>query len=268
MSLFKYNHFEKFSKLIYNNLGIVINDTKVDMLKNKLTKLMNKNGIKSYDEFYEFLLQKGHEELLINFFDEMTINKTDFFRENYHFEFIKQKKNFILEKNHRIIRNRELRAWSSACSTGEEAYSLAITLKEAFGDQLIIKILATDVSHRVVSSAINGIYPLSIHEEIDRYYLGKYFIRNANHYQVSDAIRELITFRVFNLTHPFPFSNTFDLILCRNVMIYFDAKFQQTLLQKFYQQLTPGGLFLVGHSESFINRQHHFKYIQPTIYLK
>jgi chemotaxis protein methyltransferase CheR len=265
---FSDKEFGKYKQLIYNDFGIYLNCAKKDTLKTKLCKLMTRNGINSYDEYYNALVTDTDNRYITEFINEITINKTDFFRENNHFDFISKKIKFILENNQRIIRNREIRVWSAGCSSGEEAYTLAFILKECLADEIKIKILATDICNKVLTVASKGVYPAKIKSEIDNYYLSKYFDRGDNNYKVAGNIKDLVTLRQFNLMSAFPFSNTFDMIFCRNVMIYFDLKVQQHLLDKFYNTITSGGLLFLGHSESLINKKHRYQYIQPTIYMK
>ena len=260
--------FEKYKRLIHDNFGIYLNSSKKDTLKTKLNKLMTRTGIYSYDEYYNVLATDKDKKYIPEFINEITINKTDFFRENNHFDFIRNKLGFILEKNQRILKNREIRVWSAGCSTGEEAYTLAFVLKECLPEEVNIKILATDICNKVLSIAIKGVYPFRIKSEIDSYYLTKYFESSNNNFRVVDSIRDFVTIRQFNLMDVFPFSNTFDMIFCRNVMIYFDSKVQQSLLDKFYNVTASGGLLFLGHSESLINKKHRYQYIQPTVYVK
>jgi Methylase of chemotaxis methyl-accepting proteins len=261
-------HFDRFTTLIHDRFGIYLNEIKRDMLKIRLTKLMTKYGLSSYDEYYNILTQCKDGRYISEFAEEITINKTDFFRENSHFEFLKGKLNFILEKNRRIIKNNEIRVWSSACSSGEEAYTIAMVLKECLPQGVNIKILATDISNKVLLTAKKGIYPPGIKDEIEGYYIIKYFNKNGVNYEIENSIKEFITFRSFNLMDNFPFKDTFDMIFCRNVMIYFDINTQQKLLDKFHNVITPGGLLFIGHSESLTNKTHRFQYVQPTIYIK
>ena len=260
--------FEKFSRLIYDQLGIHINLAKQEMLKTKLDKLMRLQGIDSYDEYFQRLTRGGDPQDWIRFSDEITINKTDFFRENHHFEFIRNRLEAILEWNPRIRKGAVIRVWSAGCSSGEEPYTLAMVLREALPAGIQVKILATDLSHRVLAAAQRGSYSLPDVAVISPYYLQRYFKRRHDKWEVNREIKDLITFRQFNLMEPFPFRNTFDIIFCRNVMIYFDPRTQQNLIGRFYEVLTPGGLLFIGHSESLTNKKHHFQYLQPTIYQK
>lgn len=259
--------YEKYRTLIYQNFGIHFPPTKREIVVTKVDKLMRKYNLTSYDEYYQ-LLTKGNGEYWAEFSDEITVHQTNFFRENNHFEFIRTRLRFILETNPRILENNEIRVWSAGCSTGEEPYTLAMVLREWLPTEVNIRILATDVSGRSVATAQRGVYPATIKKDMDPYFLMEYFHHDGEHYQVKPEIKELITFRLFNLMDPFPFKNTFDIIFCRNVMIYFDAQVQQELVKKFHDYLCRGGLLFIGHSESLINKQFSFKYIQPTIYQK
>lgn len=268
MQTFSDIHFERFTTFIHDNFGIFMNEIKKDMLKIRLSKLMTRNGLDSYDEYYRVLTQSKEAKYISEFAEEITINKTDFFREKSHFEFLRGKTGFILEKNRRIESNNEIRVWSSACSTGEEAYTIAMVLKECMPQGINIKILATDISNKVLQTAKKGIYPLNIKNEVEGYYLLKYFKKTGMNYEVENSIKEMVTYRSFNLMDAFPFKNSFDIIFCRNVMIYFDTDTQQSLLDKFHNVINPGGFLFIGHSESLTNKRHKFQYVQPTIYIK
>ena len=268
MKPFSEQQFQKFSKFINSTFGINFSLGKKDMLKSKLLKIISRYGLDSYDEYYRMLQDSGDKSLLVELANEITINKTDFFREMNHFEFIFQELDIILGKNKRILENKEIRVWSAGCSTGQEPYSLAMVLKECLPRGTNIKILATDLSCRALSAAIAGEYPLSVREEIPLQYLGKYFSKSCEGYVVDDSIKCMITFREFNITSPFPFKHDFDIVFCRNVMIYFETGLQQQLIEKFYDVIMPGGLLFIGHSESIAGKKHRFQYIRPTIYMK
>ncbi len=257
---------EKFRTLIYENCGI--NQNKTGLLLQRLDKIIRRYNLDSYEQYYQLLTTGDNQQYWREFIDEVTIHKSSFFRENHHFEFIRSQLRMILENNPRIINNNEIRVWSAGCATGEEPYTLGMVLKEWLPEGMAIKILATDISSRMLTIAQNGTFNANIKKDMDPYYLLRYFKRTDENYQIISNIKELVTFRLFNLIDPFPFRDTFDIIFCRNVMIYFDLRIQQELTYKFYDYLTPGGLLFIGHSESLLNKQHHFQYIQPTIYIK
>ena len=268
MQVFTEEQFLKFNRLIYENFGIHLGKEKKDALRTKLIKLMSSKELTSFDVYFDLLMHRGSQTELGELAEEITVHKTDFFRENNHFDFIKSKVEFLIQHDGRISKSNEIRVWSAGCSTGEEAYTLAIVLKECLPKRIHIKILATDISSKVLVHAKRGLYPSNIKNEIHKYYLNSYFDKLANNYVVNESIKELITFRQFNLADPFPFKNTFDIVFCRNVMIYFDTAFQQLLLDKFYEIIAPRGMLFIGHSESLANKKNQFQYVQPTIYLK
>lgn len=268
MKDFTYIQFKKFSELIYDNLGVYYNDDKSEVLHTKLNKLMRRLDIQNYDEYYQFLLNDNKKANWTMFVDEITTHKTDFFREQDHFTYIKDQIRDILKNNPRISDNNEIRVWSSACSSGEEAYTLAFVLKETLPYYIDIKILATDVSSKVILDAQSGIYPQDIEKDIKPEYLHQYFKKSGNEYKIIPEIKKLITFRTFNLMNYFPFRHNFDIIFCRNVMIYFDFITQEQLIKKFYNVLNDGGLLFIGHSENLTKKQGKFKYVRPAVYLK
>lgn len=260
--------FQVFSTLIHDQFGIYISPIKKGMLQAKLNSLMRRHQLADYMDLYRLLTGPTKGEHLKDLAEVITTNKTEFFREVSHFDFIRQRLPYILNQNPRIQRDQEIRAWSAGCSTGEEPYTLAMVLLESVPTDVRIRIMATDINCQVLSKAQQGLYPADLQNKIDRYLLSKYFHRVENGLQVNDVLRRLVSFRLFNLMNRFPFRNPVDMIFCRNVMIYFDLPVQEALLAKFYEVLSPGGLLFIGHSESLSNRRHSFKYVQPTIYIK
>ncbi len=267
MAEISYGLYQKYQKIIYDNLGIYLGPQKIQMLQSRLRKVMNRYDVSDYDELYELLKDGYHHECWADFIDEVTTHKTYFFREHSHFEYLLQEMEVILKNNPRIRENKEMKVWSAGCSTGEEAYTLAMVLKECLPSGMSIKILATDISNKVVKEAQKGLFKPD-QESISKYYLDKYFTPKGDLLAVDREIKQLITFRTFNLLNPFPFKDKFDLILCRNVMIYFDVPVQEHLIRKFYNVLTTGGLFFIGHSETLTNKQYLFRYLKPTVYIK
>lgn len=259
--------FNKYCELIKTKLGISVSNAKFDMIEGKLVKLSKKSGINCFDEYYNFILSNNNGAWGA-FVDEITIHKTNFFREDNHFNFLKTNISQILEQNPRILLNNELRVWSSACSSGEEAYTIAMVLSEYVPPNIKIKILATDISEKVIKEAQIGEYTLDSEDLINNYYLSKYFTKNSSKHCILEDLKKLITFRTFNLMNNFPFQNSFDIIFCRNVMIYFDNTTQEELINKFYDVTVKNGLLFIGHSETLNQKQHKFKYVQPTIYKK
>lgn len=261
-------NFNRFSDFIYKQFGIYYNDTKREILQTKLNKLMSKYNMASYDECYGNLKCMVNKTLLSDFANEITVNFTSFFRETMHFDYIRENAAGQFAARPDRSRNNEFRIWSSACSTGEEPYTLAMVLKEALPAGVNIRILATDINKKVLSIAQKGLYSPDIENEVERRYLDKYFYKTPAGYMISDDIKDLVSFRHFNLIHDFPFRNTFDMVFCRNVMIYFDTAVRQELVNKFFGILHSGGLLFIGHSESLTGHIHKFRYVQPAVYVK
>lgn len=268
MSQFTENHFQLYSKFIYTRFGMQISHHKKSLLFLKVDKAMKFSGLDSYDDYFQLISNESNKEQINTFANVITTNTTEFFREMAHFDYLKENIDAILSKNPRIMRNGELRIWSAGCSTGQEAYTIAMVMSELLGDSIDIKILASDISQRVLSVAQKGVYPDLSESQIPKYYFYKYFEKATEGFSAKDDLKKFITFRTFNLVDDFSFKKGFDIIFCRNVMIYFDVNSQERLIHKFYQTLSPGGLFLVGHSESLMNKTHAFKYIKPAIYTK
>lgn len=264
----KQSEFVLFADYIYNNFGIKISENKMSIFEVKISKLIKSAGVNSINEYYTLLNNPKEKKHLTDFLNEITINKTDFFREINHFNYIRDHINEIMKNNTRINIHKEIRVWSAACSTGEEPYTIAMVLKECLPPDISIKILATDISVKVLEQAVQGKYRGIIKEQVPPVYLNKYFKKTTLGYEVIPEIRQMVTFRSFNLKDHFPFKGTFDIIFCRNVMIYFDNIFHEELAKKYYHYLHKGGLLFIGHSESFSHIEHSFHYVQPTVYQK
>ena len=268
MTTLNENSFKKYCDFIYSETGISINPNKKQLLQMKLNKAMNKNNIKSYDEYFSLISNNTSTADFQKFVNYITTNTTQFFRENNHFKFIKENMNYILENNPRIMKDKEIRIWSAGCSTGQEPVTLSIILKECFNNEINLRILATDINTKVLKKAISGEYLDTDCSSLPREYMLKYFDKIDNVYKVKKEILSNIKYRQFNLTNKFNFKKGFDIIFCRNVMIYFNNASQEKLINKFYQHIVPGGLLFIGHSESLINKKHAFKNIGPSIYIK
>lgn len=265
-------YLDLFCEYLYKNMGIYIEDSKKSLLAQKLSKLMQESGIHNSGEYYHFIvsppISDRQKELKDRFIDTVTVHKTNFFRENNHFEFLQKNISNIIEHSQSVKLSGELRVWSSACSTGEEPYTLAMLLKEILPSNIRPKILATDISPDSVRKALEGVYKFGPEDNITNYYINKYFNKQSETWSISPEIKSLVTFRLFNLMEAFPFKNPFDIIFCRNVMIYFDKEVQEKLVNNFYSALGNNGFLFIGHSESLIQIKHQFTYHEPTIYKK
>jgi chemotaxis protein methyltransferase CheR len=231
---------------------------------------MHRRGMTKPQDYINFILTATNPDDIQEFFNEITTNTTDFFRENEHFKFIKEDINNIMAEIPRIKRDREIRVWSAPCSSGEEPVTLAIVLKECLPPDIRIKILATDISEKVLVKAQRGIYSESECKGLSRQHLTTYFSKTTDgFYAVDPNLKNVITYRHFNFTDEFKFiKRNFDIIFCRNVMIYMDNPTQEKLVNKFYDVLIPNGLFFIGHSESLLNKKHSFKHVRTAVFKK
>jgi len=264
----KDEEFEAIRKLVYKKSGIFLNEEKRDLVRNRLGKILRRKQISSFKDYYKLVIKDPTGQELIQLLDAISTNFTHFFRENQHFEFLKN--TVILN----CSQNKRIKIWSAGCSSGEEPYSIAITLLEAIKDieTWSVKILATDISTRVLEKAIRGVYQEEQLSTLPKVTLHKYFLRGkglwAGYYQVRPEVKKMVEFKRLNLLEPFPFKTLFDVIFCRNVMIYFDRPTKENLITRFSQALVPGGYLFIGHSESLMGLKHRFKYIKPAIYQK
>ena len=268
--------FELFRGLIYKTSGINLTSSKKELVKARLSKRLTKTGIGSFEQYYKFVTRhdKNGEEL-VHLLDSISTNKTDFFREAKHFDFLNTKLLPDLIQKKEKVKNKTIRVWCAASSSGEEPYTLAITILNHINpnDGWNIKILATDISTKILQRAIRGIYTIDSLKGISPAIVSAHFKRvvidKLNCFQAKDHLKKTITFRRFNLMTPsFPFRNPFDFIFCRNVMIYFDTETQHKLILKFYNCLPKDGYLFIGHSETLARKTHGFKYTQPAVYQK
>ena len=268
--------FELFRRLIYDSCGINLTSSKKELVKARLTKRLTKIGIDTFNNYYKYVTKtdKTGKEL-VHLIDSISTNKTDFFREKKHFDLLNTSLLPSLISSRSKTGIKKLRIWCAASSSGEEPYTLAMTvfnhLKPNNGWD--VKILATDISTKILQKAISGIYREELLKDVPPGTVSAHFSRvlyeNSNCYKAKNHLKDIITFRRFNLMTPeFPFKNPFDLIFCRNVMIYFDPETQNRLVSKFYDCLPKDGHLFIGHSETLSRSDTSFKYIQPAVYRK
>ncbi|HNV43596.1 MAG TPA: protein-glutamate O-methyltransferase CheR [Exilispira sp.] len=255
--------FEKFTKLIYQLCGIYMKESKVVLLSNRLRKRLNALNIKSYEDYYDYLL--SHKDEVQYFLNVISTNETYFFRSETQLEALSS---VILP----LIINRKgfARIWSAGCSTGEEPYSIAIVAKE-LGFYSKVDILATDINSDVIEAAKTGIYPERKLKYVKPEIMEKYFFKDTDDkYHIDKNLKNRITFKKHNLlTDIFP--TELDIIFCRNVMIYFSRDIQKQIVKNFYNSLISGGFFFIGHAETLYAISDNFKYLKienSSVYYK
>lgn len=262
--------FVKFKDIVYSEAGIKLSDLKKALLQARLSKRLRALGLNSYREYYRYLMDNYSEES-IEFINAITTNKTEFFRESRHFDYMKESSLPEFEKRGK----QELRIWSAGCSTGEEPYTIAIVLSEYFENRkkMHIKILATDIDTNVIERGVAGLYSLDQVKDIDLPLLKKYFLRgsgdNEGLFMAKDQLKRMIHFRRLNLLeNDYPMRKKFDIIFCRNVIIYFDKATQKVLFDRLGNYLDEDGYLFIGHSENITGISNRFSLIGHTIYRK
>ncbi len=265
--------FRKISALIYELCGIHLHEGKKELVKARLGKRLRAGQFPSFREYYQYVVADPSGEELTHLLDSIATNFTSFFREPQHFDYLQ--KEFLPEVSAwKKDAQKRLRFWSAGCSSGEEPYSLLISLYENLPNfsSWDVKILATDISQKILKTAMEGIYPQERIASLPARLKKKYFLRGENqwekHVKVKDFLKQPIRFQHFNLLDSLALQEPFDCIFCRNVMIYFDKKTQARLVNGFYDYLAKGGVFFIGHSESLAGITHRFRYVKPAIYRK
>jgi chemotaxis protein methyltransferase CheR len=266
--------FKRLSTFVYGELGIKMPYPKKIMLQCRLQKRVNDLKLESFAEYLEFVFSKeGKEDEMIKMIDLVTTNKTDFFRESSHFDYMKDVvlPGLIQEKPSR----KSIRIWSAACSSGEEPYTIAIVLKEFLEayPEIDFEIFGTDISTRILQKASLAIYTEDRIAGIAIETKRKYFLRSKDPYgktvRVIPEIRSRVTFQRLNLMdNYYDVDREFDIVFCRNVLIYFDRPSQQNVINKLAARLKPDGYFFLGHSESITNMKVPLRQIRPTIFRK
>ena len=261
--------FDRICRMLYEQAGISLKDGKQELVKARLTRRVRATGVSGLDEYIKYVEHDASGAELTAMIDVLTTNKTSFFRESAHFDYLGDR---ILPDL--VSRNRRIRIWSAGCSTGEEPYSIAMMLREKVrdADSRDVRILATDISTQVLAVAKAGIYEEAKIRDVPPKMVSKYFAPawdgHPGHGQASAALKGMITFARLNLMDAWPMQGPFDAIFCRNVMIYFDKPTQQELVHRFWQMLPTGGHLFVGHSESLASTSTGLSYVMPALYVK
>lgn len=261
--VFTSKDFDRVCRLIYEHAGISLGPSKQDMVYSRLARRLRANRLDNFKD-YLVLLESNNETEWEAFVNSLTTNLTSFFREPHHFP--------ILAEHVAKQRGRHLALWCSAASTGEEAYSMAMTMVDTFGTFTPpVSIIASDLDTQVLAKAEQGIYPLESVEKLSEEKVKRFFLRGAGAQEgfvrVRPELRAMVVFRQVNLlADSWPIRPPLDAIFCRNVMIYFDKETQLKILQRFAPLLHQDGLVFAGHSESYYHATHLFKLRGNTVY--
>lgn len=271
----KDSEFKLFAKLVYQKVGINIQPHKKSLVENRLRKRIKALNLESFGKYYDYVVKENDSgKEIIELINAISTNVTHFFREKKHFDYMKETvlPQFIKEKKN----DKKIRIWSAASSSGEEIYTILMTVNDFFKDKIAewnYKILGTDISTEILQKAIAGQYLEKDIKNINPGFVSKYFLKtissNVPIYTIKDTYKQHVLFRRLNLIdNEFPLKKPLDIIFCRNVMIYFDKPTQEKIVNRFYKHLAPGGYLFIGHSEGLSGVNHGFKYLMPSIFRK
>jgi len=261
--------FTQLSRMIEKSFGIYLKSEKKSLVMSRLQNILQEKGFKSYSQYYQYLINDKTGAAKVELVNRITTNHTFFLREKDHFDFLY---NHVLPHFAENKRHEPIKIWSAGCSSGEEPYTLAMVIRDFVNNNKVnlnSKILATDISEKVLSKAIAGVYQGESVANLPAMWKLSYFTKmDKDTFKVNDDIKASITFNKFNLMDEFPFRSKFHVIFCRNVMIYFNSDTRARLLKKFYDALVDGGYLFIGKSESILKNEAGFKYVIPSIYRK
>ena len=267
--LYTREDFDFLRKISNEHSGILVPDDKFDMFYSRLSKRVRMHGLTDFKQYCQFLKNNKDQEFT-EFINAVTTNLTSFFREKHHFEYLENTVlPGVLKKN---STTKTIKVWSAGCSTGEEPYSLAMTLLENVPADWDITILATDLDTNVLETAAKGVYTKDRVDGLSNDVLKRWFKRgtgnNENKVKISQECQAIIKFKQLNLMKEWPFKSYFDFIFCRNVLIYFNKETKEDLAQRYGSLLTSGSYLFIGHSESLHQLDTDFDLIGNTIYKK
>jgi chemotaxis protein methyltransferase CheR len=263
------SQFQTISRIVYDLCGIRLGPGKEGLVKSRLMKRLRQLDMDGFDTYVEFVQSQRGAAELATMIDVLTTNKTSFFRECAHFDYLRDA---ILPRLR--ASKRTIRIWSAGCSSGEEPYTIAMVLRQEIPacEHIDARILATDLSSRMLAKAREAVYEQECLGSMPGSMVQKYFIcirtQPPRAYRVNEEVRGLVRLAQLNLMDRWPMKGPFDVIFCRNVMIYFDKPTQQELVRRYWELLEFGGHLFVGHSESLTGSAHRFRYIQPAVYMK
>lgn len=261
------SEFKDIVEYVRGNYGINLMN-KRQLIEARMFSVLTEKGLTNFKDYFALIKQNNSNEITV-MLNKLTTNHTYFLREPAHFDFFKS---VILPKQEQTNHQKNIRIWSAGCSSGEEAFTTIMTMMDYFGPRASgwdFRILATDISEKVMQEAQVGLYGKESLKNVPPEWERKYFVKQGSeHFVLKDEVKKQVIFKKLNLMDPFSFKMPFDLIFCRNVMIYFEQPTRNTLINKFYDVLKPGGYLFIGHSETVQRDSSPFRYIEPSIYQK
>lgn len=259
--------FLRLANFIHKNYGINLFKKK-SLIESRLNTTIINSGFQNFKGYVDYIISNKNANDIEVMLNKLTTNYTYFMRESSHFDFFK---NTILPQLVQTKKNKVMSIWSAGCSSGEEPYTISMVIKDYLGSQASLwdtRVLATDISQNVLSAANNALYQEAALSNLPEKWKKNYFVKSGEQYAVAPAIKANVIFKTFNLMDPIRFKIKFDVIFCRNVMIYFDQETKDALVHRFYDATNPGGYLLIGHSESLNKEKTPYQYIMPATYHK
>ncbi len=263
--------FNELAGIIYSHFGINITPNKLTLVTGRIHPIMVNHGFKNYRDYIETLKRDKSGEMISELANHISTNHTSFYREESHFQLLMSTVLPEITERKRKVGDRDLRVWCAACSTGEEAYTIEFCLLRHFAreyDTWKAGVLATDISASALAKAKAGIYPVGKMESVPVDIQFDFFTRVDNeNFAIVPKVKKEVTFRRLNLMNErYPLKKGFDIIFCRNVMIYFDHNTRISLIERLYQWIEPEGYLFIGHSESVPGLDKMFTYVSPSVY--
>ncbi len=261
--------FTRLVQFVKKNYGIDLSK-KMQLIMGRLSNTIISLGYTSFTDYIDHIISSKNPADLEVMLNKLTTNYTYFMREEAHFKFFRDT---ILPYLLSTKKNKVLSIWSAGCSSGEEPYTISMIIKETLGAQAALwdtRVLATDISQNALRAAREAVYDEDSLKNLSPAWKSKYFVKTSEQgiYSVAPAIKSNVIFQTFNLMDPIHFRLKFDVIFCRNVMIYFDQSTKDALIQRFYDATAPGGYLLIGHSETINKEKTPYKYLMPATYRK
>ncbi len=260
--------FNRLVSFIKKNFGIELAKKRV-LVEGRLGSIMREGTYASYTDYFDKVLSSTSSDDVVILMNKLTTNHTFFMREIEHFNYFKET---VLPHFEKTIKDKDVRIWSAACSSGEEPYSFAMLIDDHFGSaksQWDTKILCTDISAQAMAKAKAGIYANETLKDLPAAWVKKYFVDvGSDQSQIIPRLRGELVFKTFNLMDKITYKKPYDIIICRNVMIYFDRDTKHALVERFYDATKPGGFLFIGHSESLERGSTRYSYVKPAIFRK
>lgn len=268
MSVLSRQQFERIAETAHRRWGLSMPDRKIQLVSSRMSRFLRDRPFDSVDAYLHYLETTATDKEKLEFFDVLSTNTTSFFREMNAFNYLERELWTPLSRGTLTTPGRRIRMWCAASSTGEEPYSIVMHMREHLKGDWDFRLLASDLARSALVKAKRGIYADDAVDSIPENLRKRWFTRTPEGWRIADEIRSPISYRMANLVEPFRFKGPFDLIFCRNVMIYFDRETREDIVNRLGTLLRPGGALVLGSSESLSGIQSDLRPVQPSVYVR